>query len=300
MTEHHHRIDEPLRCYISQIIVALGKTSDALPNYLGEPEGPKVRCKLDQSSKRRTSMLDQVGDEIKLHLDLAFPNYLDQAVKPEIGLKLDQFSMQWTPLLDQDGDELDRHLNLASYPNALKTIELFGATKLGKWLEYADILDKGEFGYQPDRIRQFERNSSSGDSIMSTFGSGGTPELLRKHVQPACTTADSTFASDICQNAGRVCAMLMEAGCGVLSPKSLFPMWQFPRSGFKEFSVRKVGNAVHAPCATSKLHVARLAYDMPGSICFVCRVKKISVQEWSSNYKRSICRQKQPWSLMLA
>ncbi|KAG0369478.1 hypothetical protein BGX24_002398, partial [Mortierella sp. AD032] len=78
-------------------------------------------------------------------------------------------------------DEIESHLDFDYFSKAYNVI--MEVITWGKRMPYPEILSPGECGYQPERIRLFEleHSSSSKDiNMLAGYGSGGTPELLRK------------------------------------------------------------------------------------------------------------------------
>ncbi|KAI8605271.1 hypothetical protein EDD21DRAFT_411296 [Dissophora ornata] len=118
-----------------------------------------------------------------------FPGYLEGFGQPEVGRRLRQFSMQLTSTLDWTDADIYTHLDLASFPDATKMINFFGASMFAKVVDY-----QGKRGYDPERIRQYERLSCCPLDFdgprsdifrahnIGEYGSGGLPEFLRPHL----------------------------------------------------------------------------------------------------------------------
>ncbi|KAK3843447.1 MAG: hypothetical protein J3R72DRAFT_474040 [Linnemannia gamsii] len=103
--------------------------------------------------------------------------------EPEVGLGLDQFSNHRIRLGDLGNDQINTFLGIDYCQKAFELIDKFGMNGRAKTMEYPEILDEGEFGYDPDRIRQFEKDhsiSTDGEAL-EEYGSGGTPEMLRRY-----------------------------------------------------------------------------------------------------------------------
>ncbi|KAK3838891.1 MAG: hypothetical protein J3R72DRAFT_180973 [Linnemannia gamsii] len=110
-----------------------------------------------------------------------FSRYLDEGISPEVNLELDKYSFQLTHLLDLSDDEVESHLDFDYFSQAYNVIT--HVITWGKQIPYPEILSPEECGYQPERIRLFEleRSSSEDGNMLAGYGSGGTPELLRKY-----------------------------------------------------------------------------------------------------------------------
>lgn len=125
--------------------------------------------------------------------------HLEGVKTPEVGRTLDQFSIHKISMLDWNDHKINTYLDLTSYLDAIKIMNLFGPSNIGKWMEYPEILGEGQFGYDPDRIHQHEAKHG-GSEAMAEIGSGGTPKIVRGHVSMASGYTDSEFQNNVCQN----------------------------------------------------------------------------------------------------